>query len=88
MPHLILMESINTLQGPDTTGTGALQTLKGYLSTIGDIEAMETTTSYQAAILGQSEVIEGMMTSGFTAEAVATAIDALTYIIDHLEDYE
>ncbi len=82
------MNTINTLQGADATGTGSLQTLKDYCPTIADIEDMEITTPYQSAILAQAEVIAGMMTDGFTAADVATATDALTYIIDHPGDYD
>lgn len=85
---MLITNTINSLQGADATGTGTLQTLKGYCPSLSAIEEMETTTAYQAAQLGQSQTIADMMTAGFTADDIATAIDALTYIIDHPEDYE
>lgn len=86
MSHIIILDSIETLQGENITGTGIFSELLGYLPTVETCEHIKLAnrTPEQQAVIDQSEVIAEIFENGFTPESLAVETTSLGNLIAQL----
>jgi len=86
MSHIIILDSIESLQGENITGTGIFSELLGYMPTV---EVCEDTpiierTEAQSDVLAQANTIAEMFENGFTSGNLAVETTSLGSLIAQL----
>jgi len=86
MPHAIILEGIDQLQGENVTGDGVLEELKGYMPSVEACEEIPSMSRSreQRNVLDQAEVIAGLFENGFTSGGLATETASLGTLIGAL----
>jgi hypothetical protein len=86
MPHIIILSSIEELQGENITGTGIFNELLGYMETVETIEEKPIIerTEAEADVLIQAATIAEMFENGFTSGNLAVETTTLGTLIGSL----
>lgn len=87
--HLIILSSINEMQGDTTVGTGCLQVLRGHASNsnVTNIENVDENerTVQQSDVFNQFNLIaDKFETDGFVASEICGDISTLTGFVNEL----